>query len=222
LTDAEVQRLVLVAAEQQAQLQQLLDERWQQLVANVPDVVIETLEEAFEDNEVPSAAIGVTGDEVSLVVLVPPADRVVPDQMPTRTEAGNLSLKKILQRERADYYKVFVCGQVLVTVREALAVAPKIQSASVAVLRSEGHDAYGSPRVSCVLAAKFERPALDGVQWASADAVTIVNDVSTECLNNQRGRSREFAPIDLANEPALSQLIEVVDVEGLTAEAGPG
>jgi hypothetical protein len=217
LTDAEVQRLVILAAEQQAQLQQSLDERWQQLLANVPDVVIETLEEAFEDNEVPSAAVGVTGDEVSLVVLVPPAERVVPERMPTRTEAGNLSLKKLLQRERADYYKLFVCGQVLVTVREALAVAPKIRSASVAVLRNEGDDAYGKPRVSCLLAAKFDRPALDGVQWASANAATIVNDVATESVSNQSGRSREFAPINLADEPALAQLIEAVDVEELTA-----
>jgi hypothetical protein len=42
--------------------------------------VIETLEEAFEDNEVPSAPVGVDGSEVGLVVLVPGLDSAVPER----------------------------------------------------------------------------------------------------------------------------------------------
>jgi hypothetical protein len=40
----------------QAQWQQILDRRWRLLCDNDPDVVLQTLAEAFEDNEAASAA----------------------------------------------------------------------------------------------------------------------------------------------------------------------
>src|ERR671936_218685 len=60
----------------------------------------------------------------------------------------------------SDCYTLFVCGQVLVTVREAFAVAPGIRSARVAALRIDARDAYGQPKVSCLLAVRFEREGL--------------------------------------------------------------
>lgn len=222
-TEAEVQRQWAALRQQQAQWQRHLDDRWRQLCANAPDVVIETLEEAFEDNEAPAAAVGVIGDEVSLVVLVPPVEQVVPERMPTTTQAGNLSLRKLPQRERATYYQLFVYGQVLVTVREALAVAPGIASTRVVVLRNDGQDSYGRPRMSCLLAAGFDRQALIGVRWESADAAAIITDVSAELLLNPRARTGELTPVDLSGEPALTALIQAVDLTELTATktAGP-
>jgi len=215
-TEAEVQRQWATRLQQQAAWQQHLDQRWHQLCGNVPEVVLETLEEAFEDNEAPSAAVGVSADEVSLAVLVPGVDQVVPERMPATTQAGNLSLRKLPQRDRAAYYKLFVCGQVLVTVREALAVAPGLAAARVAVLRTDGVDAYGRPRVSCLLAATFDRSALRGVQWQAADAAAIVHDTSRELLLNPRPRTGELLPLDLAAEPALAQLVAAVDLAELT------
>ncbi len=214
----EVARRAAEAAEQQAQAQEYLDRRWNQLHANVPEVVIETLEEAFEDNESPSAAVGVDGDEVSLVVLVPPLEEVVPEDWPVRTQAGVLSIRKLSPQERAAYHSLFVCGQVLVTVREALAVAPAIASARVVVLRKDRMDAYGRPKVSCILAAQFERAAFNGVRWESVDAATIVEDVSTEIVADQRGG--ELRPVDLTAEPALKALIGAADLEGLAGGQG--
>ena len=77
-----------------ARAQAALDQQWQQLLSNDPDTVIATLVEAFEDNEAPSAPIGVVGDEVSLVVLAPPQS-AVPERMPGTTQAGNLTLRKL-------------------------------------------------------------------------------------------------------------------------------
>ena len=121
--DAEVNRQWQALNGQQARWQQTLDQRWRLLCGNDPDVVLQTLAEAFEDNEAPSAAVGVDGAEVSLVLLVPLAAQAIPEQMPARTPAGNLSLKKVTQTTQADYYKQFVCGQILVTLRETFAVA---------------------------------------------------------------------------------------------------
>jgi hypothetical protein len=50
-TVAEMNRQWQGLKDQQAQWQQILDRRWQLLCGNDPDVVLQTLAEAFEDNE---------------------------------------------------------------------------------------------------------------------------------------------------------------------------
>ena len=117
--------------------------------------MLATLAEAFEDNEAAAAAVGIDEGEVSLLVLVPDTT-AVPERKPTTTPAGNLSLKKLTKREAADFYKVVVCGHVLVTVKEAFAVAPAVAGARVAAVRVTGDDAYGRPH-EVVLAAHFRR-----------------------------------------------------------------
>jgi len=216
-TDAEFARQWHHLKGQQAQWQQALDREWRLLLGNDPDVVLRTLAEAFEDNEAASAAIGVDGDEVSLVLLVPPASHAIPEQLPSRTAAGNLSLKKITQASRADFYKQFVCGQVLVTLREAFAVAPGLASARVVVLRNDGRDVYGRPVMPCLAAVNVTRGALHGVRWDDADAVDILNAVAREKLVNQKGRSKDLAPVDLIAEPDIAHLVEAVDIEELAA-----
>jgi len=42
--------------------------------------VLETLQEAFEDNGAPSAALSADGNEVSLALLVPCVAEVVPER----------------------------------------------------------------------------------------------------------------------------------------------
>lgn len=215
--EAEVNRQWQTLKDQQAQWQQTLDQRWQLLCGNNPDVVLQTLAEAFEDNEAPSAAVGIDNGEVSLVLVVPPASEAIPEQMPSRTAAGNLSLKKITQSTQADFYKQFVCGQILVTVREAFAVAPGLTSARVVVLRNDGRDVYGQPLMPCLAAVNVTRQALQGVRWDDAQAAEILNAVAREVLLNQKGRSKELAPIDLAAEPEIVALVKAVDLEDLAA-----
>jgi energy-coupling factor transporter ATP-binding protein EcfA2 len=82
-------------------------------------LMLSTLEDTFEDNEAPAAAVGVVDGEASLVVLVPSTD-ALPEHRPAVTDAGNLSLKKLSKSERADLYKLLVAGNVLATIREAL------------------------------------------------------------------------------------------------------
>ncbi|MBB5868586.1 hypothetical protein F4553_001965 [Allocatelliglobosispora scoriae] len=214
-TEIEVARHWSSLKNQQAEWQQTLDRQWQLLCGNDPDVVLQTLAEAFEDNEAPSAAVGVEGDEVSLVLLVPPVSEVIPEQMPSRTAAGNLSLKKIKQSDKADFYKHFVCGQILVTIREAFAVAPGLAFARVVVLRNDGRDVYGRPNMPCLVAARVARASLLGVHWNDADAVDILNAIALEKLLAQAGRSKELAPVDLTAEPDITALVGAVDLEGL-------
>lgn len=199
--------------EQRGNLQGQLDEQWRQLLANDPDVVFATLTEAFEDNEAPAAVASVESGEVSVVVLVPNID-AIPERMPERTPAGNLSLKKLTKSLRNSFYAALVCGHVLVTVREALAVAPGVSSIRTAVIRRSPPDAYGKRGAECLLAARFGRRALDGVQWNTASAAQIVNDVSSE-LQIRQVASGELRPLNLAHEQALAEMLEAIDLDEL-------
>ena len=58
-----------------------------------------------------------------------------------------------------------VAGYVLVTIREAFAVAPSLVATRVAVVRASEPDAYGLRRLECLLAARFARQALTGIRW---------------------------------------------------------
>ena len=128
------------------------------LRVNTLDVVIDALDEAYEHNETPSAAVGVDGDEVSLVVLAPALDNAVPEQIAVGTPDAGRSLQTLDEPGRTVYYQHFVCGLVVAAVREAFAVAPSLQSARVAVLRNPS-------TTHCLLAARFERAWLSAVDW---------------------------------------------------------
>ncbi len=214
--DAATREIEMETARRQAEraeLQRHLDEQWNRLLANDPDVVFATLTEAFEDNEAPAAVAGVHDGEASVVLMAPDAD-AVPERMPRLTEAGNLSLRKLTKTEGNSFYGLLMCGYILVTVREALAVALGLKSVRVAVVRRTPPNAYGVQSVECLLAAVFTRDALQGIQWQSADAGMIVNDASAE-LRIQQGSAEEFQPLDLSNEPSLTALLRAVDLDDL-------
>jgi hypothetical protein len=191
-----------------------LDKEWTALKANDPETVLATLAEAFEDNEAAAAAIGVEGAEATLIVVVP-APAEVPERRPTLTAAGNLSLKKLTKTESAAMYKELVCGHALVTVKEAFAVAPSLASARVVAMRATSPDAYGEVRSEVVLAARFERSGLNGIQWEKADATQVVNDASSERILIQKGATQELTPVDLTKESQLAEVVGVVDFDEL-------
>jgi len=195
--------------------QEELDMLWHRLLDNDSEVVLGTLAEAFEDNEAAAAPVGVDGSEASVVVLVP-SQSAVPERRPEMTAAGNLSLKKLTKRELSDFYKLMVCGYVLATVKEGFAVAPGLQHMRVVAIRNTGMDAYGKTRVEAVLAARFARSALQGVQWATADAATVLNDTNEELKAHFTGPSKELTSLDLDLEPDLAAVLAAVDLAELT------
>lgn len=193
-----------------------LDSWWAALERCDPDVVLSTLVAAFEDNEAAATAVGVDGAEASLVVLVPP-ESAVPDRKPTRTQAGNLSLKKLTKTETADFYKMLVCGHMLVTLREAFAVVPALTAARIVAVRASEPDAYGNRRAEVIMAGRCERPDLAGVHWTDADSTRIFNDCLTERIAVQKGATGALQPMSTVNEPALQALVEAIDLEDLAS-----
>ncbi len=211
------QEIAQLEAEQeilQQRRQSQLDLWWRELQHNKPEIVLNVLAEAFEDNDAPGAAVGVIGDEVSLVMVAPDID-TVPERKPDLTPAGNLTLKKLTKAQRGALHSMVVASHVLLTVREALAVAQGLNSARIVVLEHCGLDAFGNARVQPVLAAVFQRRPLDNVQWDRADALSIVRDASTEALMNIHRTTHHLEPLNLGQHPQLAELLDQVETGDL-------
>ena len=194
--------------------QAALDAAWEALCRNNPDAVLATLAAAFEDNEAAAAAVGVAGAEVTVVVILPPAS-AVPERGPSTTAAGNFTLKKLNKSEAAAFYMLLVCGHVLVTIKETLAVAPSISAVRIVAVRQSDRDAYGNVTPEVMLAGVFERERLRNVVWEGMDAARIVNDTNTQLVIEQKGATKALAPIDLGTEPELQAVVSAIDFEDI-------
>jgi hypothetical protein len=194
---------------QHVAVQQEIDQRWQQLTTNDPDVVLAVLSHAFQNGIANAAPLGVWDAEVQLALLAPDPT-ALPERHPTTTAAGNLSLKKFTKGETSDLYKQLVAGLVLATAKEAFAAAPRVTDIRIVTLRGTPTDAYGRVRSEAILAAQISRAALNGVHWTKADALSILNEISSELLTRTAGPSKAFAPLDLKTEPEIARLTQVV------------
>ena len=212
LAQRDINAAITRGLHEQAQLQAWLDWQWRGLLANDPDIVLATLTGAVETSRARVAVTGVENGEASVVVIAPGIG-AVPERMPQLTPAGDLSMATITPASRNTFYLKLICGHVLLAVREALAVAPGLGAVRVAVLRQAPPGAYGIGTPECLLAALFTRQRLTGVPWHSATSIQIVQDTSID-LRARLTRTGEPIALDLAAEPALAALLQVVDTSG--------
>jgi hypothetical protein len=77
-------------------------------------------------------------------------------------------------------------------------------------MRNTPADAYGKVRPEAILATQIARPALNGVHWTKTDALTILNEISSELITRTAGPSKAFGPLDLKTEPEIAGLIHLV------------
>ena len=191
-----------------------LDRTWALLNDNDSEVVHEVLTAAFEDNDAPAAVVGVEDGTAHVVVLVPDAE-VLPDRYPTTTPAGNLSLRRMSKTDRSALYRTLVAGHVLVTVKEACAVVPRLAGVRAVAIRIPRHDAYGKAVVEPLLACHVRRDALNGVDWEKADSTSVLVDVSDELVFNLKGATKTLTPINLVTESDIAEMVAAVDLEDL-------
>ncbi|MDC5699040.1 hypothetical protein OO014_17450 [Intrasporangium calvum] len=200
------------AARSRVAAQAEVDAAWQRLTDNEPGAVMEALAEAFEDNEAMAAPLGVGGRGASVVVQVPDPE-LIPERMPGVTDAGNLSLRKMTKRQKNDLYAHMVCGCTVVTVKEAFAVCPGLETVTAVAVRRAAPDVYGRRAPEAVLAARFSRASLEGIHWADANAVEIVNEASNDRLFHQKGASAELQPLDARGNPDIANALEAIDLD---------
>ena len=169
---------------------------------------MECLAAAFADNEAPAAPLDVDGTQVSLVVLVP-SPEVVPDRRASITASGNLSLKKLTKTDAAQVYRQVVFGHLLVTLREAFAVAPGLQSARIVAIRRGTVATRGGTEV--LLAATSHRTVLSSEPLDRLDA----GEAGRRCLSllSVKGVAKALQPVPLSHEPDLQRLLAQVEFE---------
>lgn len=198
-----------------ADAQRKIDERWDALLRNDPDVVLDALSAAFEDNGAPTAAVGVEDGTVFLTVLIPPAVEVIPERYPATTAAGNLSLAKMPKKMVAAWFRELVAAHLLVAVKETFAIAPGLQSASIVAMRHSPDG--GDKRLEPLLAAVIPRAALDKVDWQVDRAWEALNATCSP-LYRLRGSAANLVPIELSDQPDLEHLTSIIDFEEETAD----
>jgi hypothetical protein len=208
-TQMERNELQAASPAQYMAVQQEIDELWQRLMTNDPDVLLTVLSHAFQNSGAHAAPLGLWDAEIQLALLVPDL-ATLPERHPTTGAAGNLSLKKFTKGEIADLYKQLVAGLVLATSKEAFALAPSVTDVRIVALRSTPADAYGKVRPEAILAARIARPALNGVQWNTADAHTILDGISSEIVTRTAGPNKAFASLDIKTEAEIAHLIHVL------------
>ncbi|TMR93826.1 hypothetical protein EJK15_37250 [Nonomuraea basaltis] len=80
--EADTQRWLIQVNGERDRYQWELNQQWQRLRGNDPEVVLPVLAEAFEDNEAPAVPVALNDSEVSLVILAPGPD-FVPERFPS-------------------------------------------------------------------------------------------------------------------------------------------
>ena len=108
-------------------------------------------------------------------------------------------------------YLTLICGHLLATIKEALAVAPAISSVKAVVIRQSAPDVYGDPRMEALLAASYERSNLDRVKWNDALPSDIVQEAAEDLLWNLKGRPPQLQALDLDDEPDLKVSIDALN-----------
>ena len=205
LAEERARALLTDAQSAQREQQAELDSLWDRLVANDHEVVLSALAAAFEDNEAPAAAVGVENSEVLIVVLAPGVG-AVPERLPTTTDAGNLSIRKMTKSTRHEYHRQVVAGYAVVSAKETFAVAPGVERVSVVVLQSNPDRANDSSTAVPVLVTRLHREALVEVPPAPMGAWDLVERCGSDNLVHLKGVAQELRPLDLAAYPELADI----------------
>lgn len=187
-----------------------IEQDWELLLSNDPEIVIASVDEAFEDNEAPAAPVNVEGSTLSLVVLVPGIEEI-PERKPDVTPSGNPTVKKMTKKERSDLNLTRICGHMLATIKEALAVAPSISDVKAVVVRRGSDDVFGNKRMEVLLAGLYERSDLDRVRWNHVLPSNVVQEAAADLLWNLKGRPPQLQPLDLDKEPDLKEFVQALE-----------
>lgn len=192
-------------AEAHAEEQAHLDATWQRLTANDPQTVLAVLEEAFEDNQAPAAPVNCEGDETTLFMLYDSPDSI-PDRKPALTSSGYPTLHKRNKSERNQLYAASLASSILVTAKEAFAVALGTNRIVALAMRKEERPAPARPVLSCLYCGRFERGRFERIDWTSVDPLEEISRTPGAMIE-RKWHTAEIAPLNLSDTPDLAAVL---------------
>lgn len=185
------------AVQARAQRQAEIDEAWRRLIGNDPEVVLQALEDAFEDNEVPAAPLHCEGSSVFVLLRCPPLDGMVPTHQLATTTGGRETVRAYSRTRRNELYLAALLSHAYATVAETFAIAPGITEVTILTI------SVGAGELTPVYCAGVTRDEFRGGGWLRDDAPCLAR----RHLVSLRGRTRDVAALDLAAEPHLSDVV---------------
>ena len=130
----------------------------------------------------------------------------VPDRKPALTPSGYPTLHKRDKIERNQLYASSVASSILVTAKEAFAVAPGTNRIVALVMRKEELLAPARPVLSCLYCGRFERGRFEQIDWTSVDPLEEISRTPGAMIERKR-HTAEIAPLDLSDAPDLATVL---------------
>jgi hypothetical protein len=183
-----------------------MDTRWSDLLANDPITVLATVDHLFAERHNHALAVNCEGDELTVVVIFPDVDSLLPSRQPYVTPGGKLSERQWSQTSRNATYLLALTSHCGTVIRESFACAPRIGVVQIAVVSPLKAPGRG---LGVLFRTRFSREECDRFDW-TADAVATPMLETADAELNLRGRAREVSPIPLDDEWSL--FIDVVDI----------
>lgn len=210
-------RVDAVVAERRAELdashasaQAAADRWWQDLCENVPEVVADRLERAFEDNVLTATVAAIEDDTAHVVVTADRPEVLVGEREPTLTDKGNLSLARMTKTRRNELYGQAVVATMLAVACESFAVAPGLQHAEVAVVQPDADD---GPAV--IAMAEFHRDEVldtDGrTAWVHRPTTRVLEEALV--VTRPGGRTGTLRPLPPEEDDDVRMLLDTIELE---------
>ena len=168
----------------------------------------QVLDDAFEDNAVPSVPVDVEGSRVTVLIVLGSED-VIPETQLDRTPGGKLTSRRLTKTERADYYAAWMASNVLATVRETLAVAPALERVTVAALRQPTipRQRSNAPRSCSPRPSPGNGSRLSTSRGRRPPCLTRCSSPRGPARAERAGRTNNLMPLDISSDEELSVLV---------------
>ena len=119
----------------------------------------------------------------------------MPEKKPATTAKGRPTLKRRNKTELSDLYARSLASTVLVTVKETLAVAPRLATLSVIVLRKDLKAAEAEQYVAAIYAGTFTRARIEEWDWHDVDPLEELM-ITPDALFTRKGRNSTGLPAE--------------------------
>jgi hypothetical protein len=201
----EVQRERTRLKQERDSRQASLDDYWQRLTTNDGHTVMETIEAAFEDNEMPAAAIDVRDASATLLMKMGSPGDLIPEHEVTRTPTGKPTHKRRTKSAINALYAELMASHIVATAKEALAVAPSLADVRVLVIR--GDRLGGRLQLTPLYAGKFERASMTRTDWEDLNVLAFI-EAHGEI--NYEGQAQEVAALRTKGDPELRVALDQI------------
>ena len=183
------------------------DAAWDALHRNEPAAVIASIERAFQDNDVPAAAVGCESDEVMLLMTLGEPNELIPDRCAGETPGGKPTIHKRTKTEINEEYAYLLASNVLATLKEAFACAPSVNRARIVVITQATADS--EHLFTPIYCAAFARDDFASTNWQKIDPLEKIEEAD-EALIAFYGRTDEMVPIHLTDHDDLANTLTVI------------